>query len=71
MHFISRFGFYHHFPGTLSLCIPDHVPVFLFDAFQNMRRARTPAAVWKNRVGEREFRERDFAAAEECGRIRT
>ena len=71
MHFISRFGFDDGLPGARALCIPYHGPVFLFDAFQNVRRARTPAAVWKYRVSERELGNRDFAAAEKCGRIRT
>ena len=32
-----------------------------------MRRGRTPSAIRENRVSEREFREGDFAAAEEGG----
>ena len=71
MHFISCFGFDDSLPGPRALCIPYHASILFFYAFQNMRRARTPAAVRKYRVSERELGECDLAAAKKCRRIRT
>src|SRR5205807_7202762 len=49
---------------------PDNRAVFLLDPIENVRRIRPPAAIGKNRVSEREFAERDFAAAEKRRRER-
>src|SRR5207248_10789582 len=71
MYFIFGFGFDNSLPGACSLCVPFHRPVLFFNAFQNVRRVRSPTAVWKYRVSERELGQRDLAAPEKCGRIRT
>ena len=49
----------------IVLRLPDDGAVLLLDAIENVRRCRPPAAIRKNRVGQRQFGQRDFAAAQE------
>ena len=69
MHFVSRFRFDHGFLFGLALCDPNRA-VFFFDLVQNVRCGRPPAAIRENRVGQGEFGQRDFAAAEQGRGIR-
>src|SRR5438046_4172360 len=70
MHLVGCFGLDNVLPAAaLALRVPDRAVLF-FDAFQNVRRNWTRAAIRKNCVGERELCQRDFAAPEEWRRIR-
>src|SRR6266496_5159509 len=71
VHLIGGFRFNDYFPDALLLCVPHQRSIFFFDALQNVRRTCPPAAVWKYRVSQREFGERDLAAAQKRGGIRT
>src|SRR5437773_4164031 len=70
MHFVRGLGFGHDLPNALLLPLPHQCSVFLLNALQDMRCAWSPAAVRENRVSHRELGQSDFAAAEECRRIR-
>src|ERR1700730_17736386 len=66
MYFVGCLRFDDILPvAAIPLRVPDRAVLFL-DAFQNVRRNWAPAAIWKNRVGQRQFGERDFAAAKKC-----
>src|ERR1700730_5072518 len=50
----------------LSRCACPTVPSFSLVLFKMWGRSWAPAAIWKNRVGQRQFGQRDFAAAKKC-----
>ena len=71
MHFKRRLRFHRGLARLLLFRLPDDRAVLRFDAIENKRRVRVPAAVRETRVSQRQFRERDFAAAQKCRGIRT
>src|ERR1700736_3101429 len=69
MHLVGYLGLDHVLPAAaIPLRVPDSAVLF-FDAFQNVRRHWAPPAIRKNRVGESELCQCDFAAAKQCRRI--
>src|ERR1700726_87381 len=69
MNLVSCLGLDNVLPvAALPLRVPDGAVLF-FDAFQNVRRHWARAAIRKNRVGESELGQCDFAAAKQCRRI--
>src|SRR2546423_5560168 len=69
MHLVGCLGLdYVLLVAALPLRVPDRAVLF-FDAFQNVGRVCARAAIRKNRVGESELGQCDFAAAKQCRRI--
>src|SRR5438874_7302704 len=71
MNFVGAFRLDRVLCGSLTLRVPNHRPVFLFDSVENVRRSDAPASIWKNCVSERELGKRYFAAAKQRRRIRS
>src|SRR5256714_12002669 len=71
MYFVSGLRFDDCLPRAALRRFPNHRAVLFLDPIENVRRGRTPAAIRKNRVTERELSERDFAAAKKRGGGRT
>src|SRR5204863_10212967 len=59
---------YDFLPRSVLRRFPDDGAVLFLDAIENVWRGRPGPAVRENRVGKGEFRQGDFAAAEEGGR---
>src|SRR5713226_6517050 len=69
MDFVSGLGFEDTLRVMVALRFPDDSPVFFFDPLENVRCIHAPTSIWKNRVGESELCQCDFAAAKQCRRI--
>src|SRR6202166_1179015 len=70
MNFVGSFGFDYILFVRILLRVPNDRSVFFFDPVENVRDIHAPTSVWKNRVGESELGQRDFAAAKQGRRIR-
>ena len=66
MHFVCGLWFDYDFADALLLAVPYECSVFFLDPLQNVRCARSPAAVREDRVSQAEFSQRYLAAAEKC-----
>src|SRR6266536_2709190 len=66
MHFVRGLGLDYDFADALLLAVPYECSVFFLYPLQNVRCARSPAAVREDRVSEGEFGQRYLAAAEKC-----
>ena len=69
MHLVGCLGLDHVLSAAIPLRVPDRAVPF-FDLFQNVRRHWARTAIRKNRVGESQLGQCDFAAAKQCRRIR-
>ena len=66
MNLIGALRFDDRLPGPVLRRFPHDGAILFFDAIENVRRVRAPAAIRENRVGQGEFGERDLTAAEKC-----